>query len=150
MNLHEFQARELLARCGVTVPAGEVCDSPEAVKTAAQKLIANGASRVVVKSQIHAGGRGKGTFKSGLKGGVHLCQNADDAFEKAQGMLRQVLVTKQTGPDGRQVRHLLVVEALPIQKELYLAVLLDRASGRPVMLASPAGGMDIEEVAAKT
>ena len=113
-------------------------------------MFANGATLVVVKSQIHAGGRGKGTFKSGFKGGVKLCKTADEVFEKAKAMLGNVLVTKQTGPEGRLVSKLLVAAAPDIKKELYLAVLLDRATSRPVIMASTEGGMDIEEVAAKT
>jgi succinyl-CoA synthetase beta subunit len=150
MNLHEYQAKQLLAQCGVSVPPGEVCDTPEAARRIAEQLIANGATLIAVKSQIHAGGRGKGTFKSGFQGGVKLCKTADDVFEKAKAMLGNVLVTKQTGPDGRLVSKLLIAAAPHIQKELYLAVLLDRAASRPVMMASTEGGMDIEEVAAKT
>ncbi len=150
MNLHEYQAKQLLQRHGVAVPEGEVCDTPEAARGIAEKLLAAGNRRVVVKSQIHAGGRGKGTFKNGFQGGVKLCSTADEAYNHARLMLGQVLVTKQTGPDGRRVNRLLVAAAPDIRKELYLAVLLDRASGRPVIMASTEGGMDIEEVAAKT
>src|ERR1700755_672545 len=100
MNLHEYQAKQLLAQYGVPVPLGEVCDSPEAAKKAAEAIFAKGETLVAVKSQIHAGGRGKGTFKSGFQGGVKLCKTADEVFEKARAMLGQVLVTKQTGPDG--------------------------------------------------
>src|SRR6267143_966708 len=103
MNIHEYQAKQLFAQFGVAVPPGEVCSTPDEVKTAAQKLRAAGYERVVVKSQIHAGGRGKGTFKNGFKGGVHVCASAQDAFDKAKQMLGQVLVTKQTVPDGRLV-----------------------------------------------
>ena len=97
MNIHEYQAKQLLAQYGVTVPPGEVCDTPEAAKTIAEDLFTKGATLVVVKSQIHAGGRGKGTFKSGFQGGVKLCKTADEVFEKAKAMLGNVLVTKQTG-----------------------------------------------------
>jgi succinyl-CoA synthetase beta subunit len=150
MNIHEYQAKQLLAQYGVAVPPGDVCDTAEAAKALAEKLFGQGAKLVAVKSQIHAGGRGKGTFKSGFQGGVKLCKSADDVFEKAKAMLGQVLVTKQTGPDGRLVRKLLIAAAPKIEKELYLAVLLDRATSRPLMMASTEGGMDIEEVAAKT
>jgi succinyl-CoA synthetase beta subunit len=150
MNIHEYQAKQLLAQYGVAVPAGDVCNTPEAAKAIAEKLFAGGEKMVVVKSQIHAGGRGKGTFKSGFQGGVKLCKTADDVFEKAKAMLGQVLVTKQTGPDGRLVSKLLIAGAPAIKKELYLAVLLDRATSRPVMMVSTEGGMDIEEVAEKT
>jgi succinyl-CoA synthetase beta subunit len=150
MNLHEYQAKELLAQYGVAVPPGRVCDTPQGAREIAESLFAGGARSVAVKAQIHAGGRGKGTFKSGYQGGVKLCASAEDVLQKAQAMLGQVLVTKQTGPDGRLVRRLLVAAAPNIQKELYLAVLLDRATSRPVIMASTEGGMDIEEVAAKT
>ncbi len=150
MNIHEYQAKQLLAQYGVAVPAGDVCTTPDAARQIAEKLFAAGDKLVVVKSQIHAGGRGKGTFKSGFKGGVKLCKTAEDVFEKAQAMLGQVLVTKQTGPDGRLVSKLLVAGAPAIKKELYLAVLLDRATSRPLIMVSTEGGMDIEEVAEKT
>jgi succinyl-CoA synthetase beta subunit len=150
MNLHEFQAKQLLAKCGVAVPAGGVCETADAARDIAKQLLANGATRLAVKSQIHAGGRGKGTFKSGYQGGVKMVQTAEEVHAAAQAMLGNVLVTKQTGPDGRLVSKLLIAAAPNIQKELYLAVLLDRSSGRPVMMASTEGGMDIEEVAAKT
>ncbi len=150
MNIHEYQAKELLTQYGVAIPRGEVCDTPEAARTAAERLFAEGAQRIAVKSQIHAGGRGKGTFKSGYQGGVKICDTAESVAAAARGMLGNVLVTKQTGPEGRPVNKLLVTLAPRIQKELYLAVLLDRTSSRPVMMASTEGGMDIEEVAAKT
>jgi len=150
MNIHEYQARQLLAQYGVAVPPSNVCDNAEAAKTVAEKLFADGAKTVVVKSQIHSGGRGKGIFKSGFKGGVKLCKTADEVFEMAKAMLGNVLVTKQTGAEGRLVSKLLVALAPDIQKELYLAVLLDRGNSRPVIMASTEGGMDIEEVAAKT
>ena len=150
MNIHEYQAKELLARNGVTIPPGSVCDTPEQAGKIAEDLIAKGAKLIAVKSQIHSGGRGKGTFKSGFQGGVKLCKTAEDVFEKAKAMLGNVLVTKQTGAEGRLVKKLLVASAPEIEKELYLAVLLDRASSRPIVMASTEGGMDIEEVAAKT
>ena len=150
MNIHEYQAKQLLARHGVAVPAGEVCFTAEAAQAVAEKLFAQGAKLVAVKSQIHAGGRGKGTFKSGFQGGVKLCKTAADVGEKARAMLGQVLVTKQTGPEGRLVSKLLIAEAPNLKKELYLAVLLDRATSRPLIMISTEGGMDIEEVAAKT
>jgi succinyl-CoA synthetase beta subunit len=150
MNIHEFQAKQLLAQYGVAVPSGEVCQTAEQAKAVADKLFGAGEKVIVVKSQIHAGGRGKGTFKSGFQGGVKLCKSADEVFEKAKAMLGNVLVTKQTGPDGRLVSKLLVAAAPPIKKEFYLAVLLDRATSRPIVMASTEGGVDIEEVAAKT
>ncbi len=149
MNIHEYQAKQLLAQYGVAVPAGEVCDSADKAKKIAEGLFAKGEKLVVVKSQIHAGGRGKGTFKSGFQGGVKLCKTADDVYEKAKAMLGQVLVTKQTGPEGRLVSKLLVAGAPEIKKEFYCAVLLDRATSRPIMMVSTEGGVDIEEVAEK-
>jgi succinyl-CoA synthetase beta subunit len=149
MNLHEYQAKQLLAQYGVAVPTGEVCQTAEHARAVAGKLFASGEKAVVVKSQIHAGGRGKGTFKSGFQGGVKLCKSPDEAFEKARAMLGNVLVTKQTGADGRFVSKLLVAAAPTIKKEFYLAVLLDRAASRPIVMASTEGGVDIEEVAAK-
>ncbi|HEX3797543.1 MAG TPA: ADP-forming succinate--CoA ligase subunit beta [Verrucomicrobiae bacterium] len=150
MNIHEYQAKQLLAQYGVAVPAGDVCSTAEEAKAISEKLFAKGEKLVVVKSQIHAGGRGKGTFKSGFQGGVKLCKTADDVYEKAKAMLGQVLVTKQTGAEGRLVSKLLVAGAPAIKKELYLAVLLDRATSRPLIMVSTEGGVDIEEVAEKT
>jgi succinyl-CoA synthetase beta subunit len=150
MNIHEFQAKQLLAKYGVAIPSGEVCDSAENARRVGAQIFEHGASMVVVKSQIHAGGRGKGTFKSGFRGGVKLCKTADEVFENARDMLGNILVTKQTGSDGRLVSKVLVAEAPEILKELYVAVLLDRTISRPVLMASTEGGMDIEEVAAKT
>ena len=150
MNLHEYQAKQLLAQYGVPVPAGEVCETPEAARKTAERLLSGGATLLAVKSQIHAGGRGKGTFKSGYQGGVKLFRTAEEVEAAAKAMLGNVLVTRQTGPEGRLVSKLLIAAAPNIQKELYLAVLLDRSTSRPVVMASTEGGMDIEEVAAKT
>jgi succinyl-CoA synthetase beta subunit len=150
MNIHEYQAKQLLAQYGVAVPPGQICDSPEAARKVATDFFSKGNPLVVVKSQIHAGGRGKGTFKNGFQGGVKLCKSGDEVFEKAKAMLGNVLVTKQTGREGRLVSKVLVSVAPEIKKELYLAVLLDRAISRPIVMASTEGGMDIEEVAAKT
>ena len=140
MKIHEYQGKELLRNFGVAVPRGIVARSPEDAYQAAKEL---GTAVVVVKAQIHAGGRGKG-------GGVKLAKSPDEAREIARQMLGMKLVTHQTGPEGREVRVLLIEEGLPIDKEFYLGIVLDRASGRPVFMASAAGGMDIEEVAAKT
>jgi succinyl-CoA synthetase beta subunit len=150
MNVQEYQAKQLLAQCGVAIPPGEVCKTPEEARKIAEELLSRGETLIAVKSQIQAGGRGKGVFKSGYQGGVRLCKTADDVFEKAKAMLGNVLVTKQTGPEGRLVSRLLITGAPNIQKELYLAVVLDRASSRPLLMASTEGGVDIEEVAAKT
>jgi succinyl-CoA synthetase beta subunit len=140
MKIHEYQGKELLKSFGVPVPRGLVARSPEEAFQAAKEL---GTDIVVVKAQIHAGGRGKG-------GGVKLAKSPEEAREIASKMLGMKLVTHQTGPEGREVRVLLVEEGLPIDKEFYLGIVLDRASGRPVFMASAAGGMDIEEVAGKT
>lgn len=150
MNIHEYQAKQLLAQYGVAVSPQIPCTSLAEVRPAAEKLLAGGSAEIVVKSQIHAGGRGKGTFKSGFKGGVKIASTADEAVSLAQQMLGQVLVTKQTGPEGRTVNTLLLTAAAKIKKEFYLAVLLDRASSRPIVMASTEGGVDIEEVAEKT
>jgi succinyl-CoA synthetase beta subunit len=150
VNIHEYQAKQLFAQMGVPVPPGNFTTTPEEAKSTAEKLFAAGHKRVVVKSQIHAGGRGKGTFKSGLRGGVKVCSSADEVLERARAMLGQVLVTKQTGPEGRIVSKLLIEVAANIKKEFYVAVLLDRAVSRPIVMASTEGGMDIEEVAART
>jgi succinyl-CoA synthetase beta subunit len=149
MNIHEYQAKQLLAQYGVPVPLGEVADSPETAKKIAETIFGAGEKLAVIKSQIHAGGRGKGTFKNGFKGGVKLCKSADEIYECAKNMLGQVLVTKQTGPDGRLVSKVLIAAAPAIKKELYCAVLLDRATSKPIIMVSTEGGMDIEEVAEK-
>src|SRR3989440_2460200 len=140
MKIHEYQGKELLKRYGVAVPRGVVARSPDEAYAAAKELAS---LPVVVKAQIHAGGRGKG-------GGVKLAKSPEEARELARQMLGMKLVTHQTGPEGREVRVLLIEEGLPIDKEFYLGIVLDRASGRPVFMASAAGGMDIEEVAANT
>ncbi|MBI3874722.1 MAG: ADP-forming succinate--CoA ligase subunit beta [Verrucomicrobia bacterium] len=150
MNIHEYQAKQLLTQYDVAVPQGQPCKTAEEAKAIAEKIFASGGKLAVVKSQIHAGGRGKGTFKSGFKGGVKLARSVDDVFTFAQAMLGNVLVTKQTGAEGRLVSTLLVAAAPDIKKEMYLAVLLDRANSRPLIMASTEGGVDIEEVAEKT
>jgi len=150
MNIHEYQAKQLLAKYGVNVPAGDPCTSVADARAIGDRLFNDGVELAVIKAQIHAGGRGKGTFKSGFQGGVHLCRSAQDVEDKAKAMLGEVLVTKQTGEAGRQVNTLLIASAEKIVKEFYLAVLLDRETGKPVVMASTEGGMDIEEVAEKT
>src|SRR5216110_3300355 len=139
MKIHEYQAKAILAKYNVPVPRGEVAFTLEEAETAARKL----GGSVVVKAQIHAGGRGKG-------GGVKVAKNAAEATEIAKRMLGMNLITHQTGPEGRIVQRLLIEETLPIERELYLGIVLDRALGEPVFMASSAGGMYIEEVAAKT
>jgi succinyl-CoA synthetase beta subunit len=150
VNLHEYQAKELFRKRGVPVPEGSAAATVEEAAAAAERLFAAGAGVVVVKSQIHAGGRGKGVFEDGYKGGVQVCKGAAAAREAASRMLGRRLVTRQTGPEGRVVRRLLVEQGSKIARELYLAVLLDRGTGRPVVMGSRDGGMDIEEVAART
>src|SRR5690349_16620076 len=140
MKIHEYQGKELLKKFGVPVPRGIVAHTADEAFRGATEL---GTTPVVVKAQIHAGGRGKG-------GGVKLAKSAEEARDIAEKMLGMNLVTHQTGPEGREVRVLLIEEGLPIDREFYLGIVLDRASGRPVFMASAAGGMDIEEVAAKT
>src|SRR5262245_25681608 len=139
MNIHEYQAKSLFAQFGVPVPSGNVATLPAEAKATAEKLFGAGHKRVVVKSQIHAGGRGKGTFRSGLQGGVKVCSSADEVVERAKAMLGQVLVTKQTGPEGRVVSKLLIEAASVIKREFYVAVLLDRATSRPTVMASTEG-----------
>ncbi|MBM3810504.1 MAG: ADP-forming succinate--CoA ligase subunit beta [Acidimicrobiia bacterium] len=139
MKIHEYQAKALLAKYGVPVPRGEVAYTPDEAVAVAKKL----GDGVVVKAQIHAGGRGKG-------GGVKLAKDATEAETISKQILGMTLVTHQTGPEGRVVQRLLVEETLPIERELYLGITLDRAKGKNVFMASSAGGMDIEEVAAKT
>ncbi|MFM1770058.1 MAG: ADP-forming succinate--CoA ligase subunit beta [Verrucomicrobiota bacterium] len=149
MNIHEYQAKQLLAQHGVAVPPGAPCRTVDEARAAAQKIFAEGHKLAVVKSQIHAGGRGKGTFKHGFQGGVKLAKSVEEVVHLAENMLGKTLVTKQTGPDGRVVGTILVAAAEDIRKEFYLAVLLDRANSRPLIMASTEGGMDIEEVAEK-
>jgi succinyl-CoA synthetase beta subunit len=139
MKIHEYQAKSILAKYDVPVPRGEVAYTVDEAEAAAKKL----GGSVVVKAQIHAGGRGKG-------GGVKVAKNATEAAELAKQILGMRLVTHQTGPEGRIVERLLVEETLPIERELYLGIVLDRVLGKPVFMASSAGGMDIEQVAAET
>jgi succinyl-CoA synthetase beta subunit len=147
MNIHEYQAKELFQRFGVASPKGFPADTPDEAEK-----IATGfkTSHLVVKAQIHAGGRGKGVFKNGFKGGVKLCSTPAEAREIAQNMLGHYLVTNQTGPDGRLVRKVMVAESVDIQREVYFAILMDRESGVPVVVVSTEGGIDIEAVAEKT
>jgi succinyl-CoA synthetase beta subunit len=140
MKIHEYQAKSILAKYGVPVPRGEVATSREEAELAARKLFDSGAQGVVVKAQIHAGGRGKG-------GGVKIAKSVEEAGELAAKMLGMTLVTHQTGPEGRVVRTLLIEETLPIERELYLSLLMDRAEAKLLMMASSAGGMEIEQVA---
>ena len=139
MKIHEYQAKEILRRHNVPVPRGKVASSADEARAAAEEL----GGRVVVKAQIHAGGRGKG-------GGVKIAENADEAAQLAEQIIGMTLVTHQTRPQGRLVKRVLVEETLPIERELYFGVVLDRALGKPMFMASSAGGMEIEQVAADT
>jgi succinyl-CoA synthetase beta subunit len=138
MNIHEYQAKDLLKRYGVPVPLGKVASTPQEVKAAAAEL----GGRCVVKAQIHAGGRGKA-------GGVKLAENAEDAAKKASEILGKKLVTHQTGPEGREVKKVLVEQTLNIERELYLGMVLDRPQSKVAIICSSEGGVEIEEVAAK-
>ncbi len=140
MKIHEYQGKGILKKYGVTVPRGGMAESRDEAEAVARELLSSGATGVVVKAQIHAGGRGKG-------GGVKIAKSVPEAGDLAEKMLGMKLVTHQTGPEGRIVRRLLIEETLPIETELYLGVLVDRAAGKPVFMASAAGGMDIEQVA---
>src|ERR1700735_4464470 len=142
MKIHEYQAKEILRKYGVPVPAGEMATTLEQADVAAKSLFGAGNKVVVVKAQIHAGGRGKG-------GGVKLAKSLEESDAAAKAILGMQLVTHQTGPQGQKVQRLLVEETAAIDRELYLGIVLDRASGKLVFMASKAGGMEIEEVAAK-
>ena len=139
MKIHEFQAKEILKTYGVPIPRGEVAGTPEDAKKIAEKL----GGKVVIKAQIHAGGRGKG-------GGVKVVETPDEACQAAKKIINMNLVTHQTGPEGRKVKQVLVEEGLEILKELYLGIVVDRAQAKPVIMVSEAGGMEIEEIAAKS
>jgi succinyl-CoA synthetase beta subunit len=143
MKIHEYQAKGILKKYGVAVPRGTMATTREEAEAAAKDILGSGATGVVVKAQIHAGGRGKG-------GGVKIAKSVGEAGELAAKMLGMKLITHQTGPEGRIVHRLLIEETLPIEKELYLGILVDRGEGKPVFMASAAGGMDIEQVAAET
>jgi len=138
MKVHEYQAKSLLQKFGVTIPRGEVTDNPDEARDIAKRL----GGRCVVKAQIHAGGRGKG-------GGVKVAKDADEAYALARKIIGMTLVTHQTGPEGKEVRKVLIEEALDIDRELYLGITLDRGISKPVVMVSKSGGMEIEEVAAK-
>jgi len=175
MNIHEYQAKELLERFGVATTRGRVASTPEQAEAIAREIEhapesiapvlrpsdaapprdASATARkadvdLVVKAQVHAGGRGKGTFKNGFKGGVHVVKSPAEARDTASKMLGQVLVTHQTGPQGRLVNKVLVAEAADISREIYFAILLDRATAAPLIVASTEGGVEIEAVAAKS
>ena len=176
MNIHEYQAKELLEKFGVATTRGKVASTPDEAEAIAREIehatenapitpilwpsdaappkdAASPRTQhvdLVVKAQVHAGGRGKGTFKNGFKGGVHLVKSAKEARDVATKMLGQTLVTHQTGSAGRVVNKVLVAEAADIAREIYFAILLDRATGAPLVVASTEGGVEIETVAAKS
>lgn len=145
MNIHEYQAKQLFERFGVATPRGIAAATAQEAAQIARNM---GVSQYVVKAQVHAGGRGKGTFKNGFKGGVHVVDSVEEVEDVAGKMLNQVLVTKQTGETGKLVSKIMVAEAVDLKKECYFAILQDRARECPVIVASTEGGMDIEEVAA--
>ena len=147
MNIHEYQAKELLQKFDVATTRGRVAATLDEAEQIAREL---GDFDIVVKAQIHAGGRGKGSFKNGFKGGVHVRKTPDEVRDVAAKMLGQILVTHQTGPAGRLVSKVLVAESADIAREIYFAVLLDRATAAPLIVASTEGGVEIEAVAAKS
>jgi len=147
MNIHEYQAKELLEKFGVATTRGKVASTSDEAEAIAREL---GDVGLVVKAQIHAGGRGKGTFTNGFKGGVHLVKSAKEARDVAEKMLGQTLVTHQTGPHGRVVNKVLLTESAEIARELYFAILRDRPIAAPLVVASSEGGVEIETVAAKS
>ena len=147
MNIHEYQAKELLQKFGVATPPGKAAGSPAEAERAAKDL---GGGELVVKAQIHAGERGKGIFTNGFKGGVHLCKSPEEVRDLAAKMLGQTLVTHQTGPSGKVVNTVLVAKSVNIAREIYFAILVDRATAGPLIVASTEGGVEIETVAAKT
>jgi len=139
MKIHEYQAKQILSRFNVNIPKGEVTDSPAKAREIAEKI----GPRVVLKAQVHAGGRGKG-------GGIKLAQNPSEAEKLAHDMIDMTLITPQTGPEGKLVKKIMVEEALDIDKELYIGIVIDRAKEAPVIMVSSEGGMEIEKVAAET
>jgi len=147
MNIHEYQAKELMLKFGVATPGGAVAGTPEEAEAVAKSL---NTSELVVKAQIHAGGRGKGAFTNGFKGGVHLCKTPAEARDLASKMIGQTLVTVQTGETGKLVSKVLVAQSKEIARELYFAIVLDREAQAPVVIASTRGGVNIEEVAEHT
>ncbi len=147
MNIHEYQAKELLEKFDVATTPGKVASTLDEAEQIAREL---GDVEIVVKAQIHAGGRGKGLFKNGFKGGVHVRKTPEEVREVAAKMLRQILVTHQTGPAGRVVNKVLVAQSAEIAREIYFAILLDRETAAPLIVASPEGGVEIETVAAKS
>ncbi len=150
LNLHEYQAKDLMESYGVVVQRGKMASTAEAAVAVARDILkANPKAELIVKAQIHAGGRGKGTFSNGFKGGVKVCTTVAQVEEYASKMLGAKLVTKQTSAEGQLCSKVLINEGINIDKEFYFAILMDRKYGGPVLVASTQGGMDIEEVAEK-
>ena len=147
LNLHECDAKDLLAKHGVRVQRGIIAKTPQQAKDNAVELRKMGARDLIVKSQILAGGRGKGTFDTGFKGGVKVCESPEECELMAKEMLGNRLMTAQTGPEGQRVDRVLIHEGVDFDKEYYLAFLLDPATQGPCVVGSPMGGMEIEEVA---
>ena len=139
MKIHEYQAKDLFKLYGIPVPSGEMIEIPDGAVHVTEEI----SKKVIVKAQIHAGGRGKG-------GGIKMANTPEEAVARAKEMIGMKLVTHQTGPEGRTVRRVLVEEALPIKKEYYLGIVVDRGTQQPVIMVSPSGGVDIEKVAAET
>ncbi len=147
MNIHEYQAKELFEKFGVPTPKGDVANTAEEARKIAESFDSN---LYAVKSQVHAGGRGKGTFKNGYQGGVQIVKTAAEVEEAAKNMIGEVLVTHQTGEEGKLVSKVMVADAVEIEKEYYLSILMDREHSCPVIVASTEGGMNIEDVAEET
>lgn len=147
MNIHEYQAKQLFAQYGIPCPKGAATSSQDEFESCVDSL---GEGLIVVKSQIHAGGRGKGTFTDGFQGGVKLAKTKEEALDFANRMINNTLVTVQTGPAGREVQTIYFTEGADIEKEYYLAILMDRATSAPVVVASTEGGVEIEKVAEET
>src|SRR5689334_15789075 len=152
MNIHEYQAKELLEKFGVATTRGQVASTADEAEQIARELVtaSPALAGIVVKAQVHAGGRGKGTFQNGFKGGVHVVKSAKEARDVAEKMLGQTLITHQTGPAGRIVNKVLIAESADIAREIYFAILLDRATAAPLVVTSTEGGVEIETVAAKS
>jgi len=148
LNIHEYASMEIMAEHGVAVPRGKLCKSPLEVKEAYES--GSLGSDVVMKAQVLAGGRGRGTFKNGFKGGVHIVSKSQDAENMAKKMIGQILVTKQTGSEGKPCDKVFLMERLYLRRETYFSILLDRSHAGPTLVGSPCGGMNIEDVAADT
>ncbi|GAM25950.1 hypothetical protein SAMD00019534_091250 [Acytostelium subglobosum LB1] len=147
LNIHEYQAQKLMKAYGIDCPKGNVADTPDEAEKLSELL---NTQDYVVKAQILAGGRGKGIFSSGLKGGVHICSTPEEVKKYASKMIGHTLITKQTGPSGKVVNKIYIAERHYLRREMYFAILMDRKTGGPLMIASPEGGVDIETVARET